>query len=440
MAKKKGGDIKTVERATQKEAKRKVGSRRGESSIPGHVDPESLGNPTKRTIVLDKRRYLSRVLTSLVQTGWILDAIPNDAAIPRNGMLLILRLAMQEIRIRVFVYKVTTSGRNRSHERRIEITTTYQSGLKQENGFEDIVLGYDPATETYVGIDGRRLHMGGRTHNASSFFDLEGLTVPAGQIRAIPRRVTSAHFPTGVEYHTFLHGDRLADYLFNHRALHSGAKIAQEPSTRSVARPSRSSAFLHRPYTVGEKAFELSLRTTVKSRKARPFNELVAAAEAGDLTKLKKPVSPEELALALQRCVEIGDLGEQVVLAFERKRLTKLGFIQEARLVERVSLRSVSEGYDIISYEDDGCTKRYLEVKSTTGTGAVVIMSLGEWKAAIREQEAYYIVRVTNTSADPKIHFVRNPALLEGSGAVIKTPSGWKLDLSKAIPPANRTR
>jgi len=125
------------------------------------------------------------------------------------------------------------------------------------------------------------------------------------------------------------------------------------------------------------------------------------------------------------------------VLIFERKRLKRLGFATQAAKVARVSLQSVGEGYDIISFEDDGVTPRYLEVKSTVGRGAVVDISRGEWRAAKRLRNRYYLVRVTDTKTLPTLHFVRDPFTLEEAGLVTKTEAGWKLDLSGVI---RRTR
>jgi len=78
-----------------------------------------------------------------------------------------------------------------------------------------------------------------------------------------------------------------------------------------------------------------------------------------------------------------------------------------------VSLQSVGEGYDIISFEDDGSTRRYLEVKSTVGRGSVVDISRGEWRAAKRFRERYYLVRVMDTKTLPVLHFVRDPFQLD---------------------------
>ena len=72
----------------------------------------------------DSRGHLTRVLRDLLSCGWHLSNAPQDGKIPRNGMKLILKTADKELRPRIFIYKVTSSSRNRPHERRVEITTT----------------------------------------------------------------------------------------------------------------------------------------------------------------------------------------------------------------------------------------------------------------------------------------------------------------------------
>jgi hypothetical protein len=381
--------------------------------------------------VADKRGYLSDIVASLIRFGWSLDVIPTNARVPPNGMKLILKLREQEIRLRIFAYKITTSGRNRPHERRVEITTTYQSGLTKAAGYQDIVLGVDASKGIYVAVDSRRLKMGGDTHNASSFFDLEGMSVKKGELLLNPRAVSSALFQTGVEHHAFFHADRLADYLFNHGAIHSGAYM---PKTRLIVTAARkNTSYLAKSYPARGDAFELSSVMSWKTSSAPLSKRLIDAAERGDFSQIRQKITPEQFEELLKHCREMGILGEQAVLAFERKRLRKLGLYEQANKVERVSLRSVGEGYDILSFEDDGVTKRYLEVKATSGDTAIVDVSIGEWKAATRLEERYYLVRVTHTDSSPQLYFVRNPRQLEKRGLVSRTPTSWRLDLRNVI-------
>ncbi|MDZ4817602.1 MAG: DUF3883 domain-containing protein [Planctomycetota bacterium] len=378
------------------------------------------------------RGHLNKLVEDLLKSGWTINCIPEDGQVPRNGIKLVLAGGNAEAKIRVFAYKITSSGRNKPHERRVEITTTYSSGLRAEEYFRDVVLGIDDASGKYVGIDSKRLKWGGMTHNASSFFDLEGLSVSGGNLLINPRLATKRLFPGGIELHAFFDRTRLAEYLFNQKEIHSGLyafggsfggpKIGTRGAISAIRRrhPARGDAFV--------------FSSTERSPKQSFDSRLISAVEQRDFTRLtRRKISPEQLKKILIACDEIGALGEQAVLVRERKRLTKLGFYDKAKKVERVSLKSIGEGYDILSFEDDGITKRYLEVKATSGRGYTVDISQGEWNAAKRLGGQYYVVRVINARTSPSIFYIRDPIRLQQQGLVTKTPSGWKLDLRLAM-------
>src|SRR5207237_1050788 len=87
-------------------------------------------------------------------------------------------------------------------------------------GIKDVVLGYDPEGDCFVGFDPQRLEHGGDTQNASAFIDREGLRLASeNEILVIPRE--SELFD--VEYHAIFKPDRLTEYLANHVSIHSGA-------------------------------------------------------------------------------------------------------------------------------------------------------------------------------------------------------------------------
>jgi hypothetical protein len=389
-------------------------------------------------LVPNRSGYVSKVIYDLTCCGWRIDSLPDGGKIPRNRLRLILKFNGQELKLRILAYKVTTSGRSRSHERRIEITTTYQSGLNRLRGFRDVVLGVDLHTGKYVGVDSRRLNIGGPTHNASSFFDLEGLSVMPGEMLINPRPVASPVFPEGIEQHAFFDPRRLSEYLINQQEIHSGRYAFQGSFSgrlplKRVAWPNTKNV-----YRATGDAFVL--RSGIKTRRSvsRITPRLIASVEEKDFTKLAgRKLTPAQLKQLLSICDEIGALGEQVVLGTERKRLRRRGLNAQAKRVERVSLWSVGEGYDILSFEDNGVTKRYLEVKTTTGKGTLVDISTTEWKAAQRFREHYYLVRVINVKRSPKIFYIRNPIELEKRGRVVRTASGWRVDLRSVMNASN---
>jgi Domain of unknown function (DUF3883) len=169
------------------------------------------------------------------------------------------------------------------------------------------------------------------------------------------------------------------------------------------------------------------LLSNIKTRRSVPrvSPRLIASVEERDFTRLgRRKLTPAQLKQILSICDEIGALGEQLVLAAERKRLRQRGLNAQADKVERVSLWSVGEGYDILSFENDGVTKRHLEVKTTTGKGTVVDVSRAEWKTAARLKDRYYLVRVVSVRNAPQMFFIRDPCALEKQGIVVRTPSG----------------
>lgn len=384
---------------------------------------------TKISIRRDSRNFLARFLDDLLSTGWDLRSVPSNGIIPRNGLLLRLITNDLDLCLRIFFYKVTTSGRSRPDERRIEITSTYKSGLVRKVGFVDVIIGIEAELRKYVGVDIRRLSMGGTTHNASSFFDIEGLSVRTGDLLINPRTAIANLFPTGVEYHGFFDHSRLAEYLFNQQEIHAGTYSYNGAyQGRSRYKKSSMPKFVEQAIAQGD-AFVLTAAKLPLSPTAKLAD--IEALENGVMpVNRRRKISPEELKRIQASCEENGLLGEQLVMEHERKRLRRLGHDAASRLVERVSLTSIGEGYDISSFEDDGQTRRYLEVKTTIGTGWIVDVSLGEWRAAERLGEHYYLVRVIRLKNKPQIVFFKNPFSLVSQNLASKTEAGWRLDLT----------
>lgn len=377
----------------------------------------------------DSRNFLAGLLDDLLSTGWDLKTVPQDGRIPRNGMALRLLTKDLDVSLRIFIYKVTSSGRSRPDERRIEITSTYKSGLVRKVGFSDVVIGIEGPSKKYVGVDSRRLAMGGTTHNASSFFDIEGLSARTGDLLVNPRVALAQVFPAGVEYHGFFDHSRLAEYLFNHQEIHAGT-YSYSGAYKGRSKYRKKSM----PTSVEQSTAQGETFVLVASRLPLSFSaklaDVVAQENGLPVGNRRRKISPEELKKIQASCEENGLLGEQLVMERERKRLRRLGHPAAAKLVERVSLTSVGEGYDIASFEDDGHTPRYLEVKSTVGTGWIVDISLGEWRAAERLGERYYLVRVIQLKKTPQIVFFQDPYRLVHEERAFKTEAGWRIDLT----------
>jgi hypothetical protein len=374
-----------------------------------------------------KSSHLLSVVQNLLQAGWVIRAAPRDGRLARNGQVLILRAGKQDVRLRLFVYKVTGSSRGKPDERRIEITSTYQKDLKRKRGYQDVVLGIGYDRDIFVGVDARRIAHGGPTGNASSFFDREGLDwKKRDEILIIPR--SAKLFPNGTEFHAFIKPSRLAEYFLNVEAIHAGSYAGHGPYSGQPRYRRAPASFTIPAELAGESQLELEGPAPTPLR-LRVNYRLVKAFEEGDTKRVMRArISPEELLVIKRRCEENGHIGEEFVLNYERRRLRRAGKKGLAGKVKWVSQKSTCEGYDILSFELDG-RKRLIEVKATAGKGRVFEMTDNEWRRAKQEGGKYYIYRVTEVRARPALKIFADPSALESKGLLRKSPSGWWITL-----------
>lgn len=113
-----------------------------------------------------------------------------------------------------------------------------------------------------------------------------------------------------------------------------------------------------------------------------------------------------------KRDAEIGYLGEQFVMEYERERLSKIGLEQYAEKVEWQSLKSDSFGYDIKSYDRVGTEIKeiYIEVKSTVErVDKEFPVSKGEVDASNKYGDQYFIYRIYNITREPKFYRKSGP-------------------------------
>ncbi|MCB0663690.1 MAG: DUF3883 domain-containing protein, partial [Saprospiraceae bacterium] len=90
---------------------------------------------------------------------------------------------------------------------------------------------------------------------------------------------------------------------------------------------------------------------------------------------------------------ELGDAGEALVIEFEKKRLGELGLHD---LSEKVRKVLDGEGYDILSFDENGESK-YIEVKTTPGDSRTPFYYTQNEKAfALQNPDNYIIYRLYN--------------------------------------------
>jgi hypothetical protein len=373
--------------------------------------------------------HLLHVVNALLSTGWTIKSVPVDGRLARNGQKFVLKTEEQDIRFRLFVYKVGESGRNKPEERRIEMTS--KAGLIRVRSFPDVVLGVEVALNVFVGFNAARLLHGGMTHNASSFFNIDGLSAHHHQPIRVDKR-KSKLFPSGVEHHAFFSPDRIAEYLFNRRSIHSGTYDHEGAySGQKRTQNHKAALTIDQKWAAGDELVLVGPTKTPRSKVSKVDDEVIARAELGDFQPKNRggrKTTPEELAKIMRAMEENGKLGEAFVIHDERRRLRLAGLNSLADGVRWVSLESVGEGYDIQSFEDDGA-KRFIEVKTSVGSNRTFDMSDNEWRTACRLGNRYYIYRVSNIRSKPSILRYQDPRQLEEKGLIKKIANGWRVVL-----------
>ncbi len=369
------------------------------------------------TVTRDSRDYAGRVIDGLLLGGWKINAAPEK--LTYNRQLLRLEAGNLTSEFRISIYKVGETGRSRPDERRIEITTTYKSGLEPLDGVADVVLGYDPDTDIFVGFDRRRLGEGGETSNATSFFNLEGLRLAE---RSGVVSLPYDSFLFGIERHAFFEPVRMAEYLFNCDEIHAGnyggkgafAGAPRRTGSRVLKAPNGApdgkTIMLSRSYSV-------PLGTSASDTD-------VERAEKGDPARRK--TSPQKLREILKRQEDNGIRGEEFVLDGERERLREAGRPDLAEQVLWVAQEDTSLGYDIHSFEADG-GDRFVEVKSTSGGSSTFEMSANEWRVAKDKSKRYVIARVTTVNEGPSVTWITDPHARLENAEISRVPSVWKV-------------
>jgi hypothetical protein len=369
--------------------------------------------------------YFEHALRALLASGWSLKAIPPNSRLPGNKWLLLtLRTPIEERRVRLFIYAVGESHRNRPNERRVEITTTYQSGLPAASVAQDVVLGWDRGLEVFVGIDPRRLHAGGTTHNASSFVDEDALR-DAQSFRGMIVRPREQRVLPGppVEYHAYFQPRYLTEYLFEHAAIHAGSYLPGGPWGRLRFTP-YTQALVGPDERAGDREMHLA-QSRAPSASPRVHKSRVEQVERTG--KPPRGMTPEELERILRRQAENGKIGERAALDREREILRRAGRADLAKDIEWVAETNVAAGFDIKSFFPDG-TDRFVEVKSAQGTTMTFDLSGNEWNAAKRTGTHYVVVRVTRVrDPSPTFRELLDPVGMVGRGELIVVQGSRRL-------------
>lgn len=109
-----------------------------------------------------------------------------------------------------------------------------------------------------------------------------------------------------------------------------------------------------------------------------------------------------------QRNMKLGELGEEMVMGYEKWRLIESGHEKLAEEVEWVSKESGDgAGFDILSRNSNG-TDRYIEVKTTKlGELTPFYFSSNELRYSRQKAKDYYMYRVFKFNKSPNL-FIKN--------------------------------
>jgi len=152
------------------------------------------------------------------------------------------------------------------------------------------------------------------------------------------------------------------------------------------------------------------------------YSELFIIAQS---IQYQKPQSQSELDDLILKQKEIGQYAEQIVLNYEKKRLTELDCIEQAKRVKQISIENTRKGYDIESFNgkesDDIFPDRFIEVKGTTGKKFSIFWSENEIEKAKELGSEYWIYSVTEIDLNTDLEkYTKEPDMIPDPYSKIK--------------------
>lgn len=168
--------------------------------------------------------------------------------------------------------------------------------------------------------------------------------------------------------------------------------------------------------SVEKKAGKLTLTQNFPSKKNRVGTKLEA---------FRQKKSPDYAQRDL-RNKKIGDIGEKLVLYYEKKRLIQAGYQNLAEKIVHTSfVEGDGAGYDVKSFNEDG-SERFIEVKTTRGgLNTDFFMSPNELQFSVQNENNFFLYRVYDLSKKNNASFY----IIKGdvNKEYNKTPTGYRL-------------
>ncbi len=135
-----------------------------------------------------------------------------------------------------------------------------------------------------------------------------------------------------------------------------------------------------------------------------------------------------------ERKQQVGNLGEDLSMNYEVKRLTNYCRGDLADMIKQTSLIDPYAGYDIMSFDapdsDEDCPDRFIEVKATVGTRPNFFWSKNEIIKAKQYGTKYWIYLWVNVDNDSrKLYLIQDPYKnLFETGNPIPEPTTYLID------------
>jgi len=139
--------------------------------------------------------------------------------------------------------------------------------------------------------------------------------------------------------------------------------------------------------------------------------EVIINPKYSNLFKIEKKtrnvrITQKQIDQKLQLMKKVGEIAEEIVVDYEKKRLKNKGFLDESKNVKRISQGNASAGYDIESFneksEDINVHDRLIEVKGSTGTEFDIHWSSNEIKIAKDNPDKYYLYFVSEINLEKR--------------------------------------
>jgi len=146
------------------------------------------------------------------------------------------------------------------------------------------------------------------------------------------------------------------------------------------------------------------------------------------VNKGDKFIDPEEFKELREEWERIGLVGEEYLLEHEKERLSSNGRRDLADKVRHTSLENSAAGYDILSFELDG-RQKFIECKTTKGTGNTFELSKNEWETARKYREQYYLYQVKQIEHKPNIKIIQDPFGKFEEGSIDLVPTSYMVKL-----------